>query len=135
MNDKERIKAITTAIIAAARKASEESEVEDAAYMFGREVESSFFCIVEKEAKRHIEKPVLNSSSRYNTLKHYDMVRDIAFFFPLMERAVLEHYELCYDENVPDLPICNVCGNEYWEDDCPTCENRRFESDHAKGKI
>ena len=44
-------------------------------------------------------------------------------------------YQEFFEEFTPDLNECPKCNSDFVGEDCPTCENRRFESDHAKGKI
>ena len=43
-------------------------------------------------------------------------------------------YQEFFEEFTPEVNECKKCNSDFVGEDCPTCENRRFEYDHAKGK-
>ena len=131
MNDKKQISAISSAIIAAARMANKEVEGEDASHVFNTEIMMRGSAAVTRQAELDAISAKQNDSvwigSDLSTAEIWGR------FFPDFSDHFRETYEIAFDELTPDLELCEKCQKYSIEgEDCPTCENRRFESDHSQ---
>ena len=125
---------ITAAIESAAKLARNESEIEDAAHIYRQKVSFHAKNQVEEEAKKHAETAVFDGR-KFDT-HNPAIALEWAHFLSIPDAIELrDDYDRAFFSYAPNVYECNKCEKDYTEKTCPTCENRRFESDHAKGKI